>query len=75
MATKKTAHTVTGKIIGVTLLTTGRVLLATENSIYELDGAGIWQPMLIGVPDPVVDEPPPDAAKPGLFGTPHPVTP
>jgi hypothetical protein len=70
----KIVHESPGAIVSVTLLPTGRVLLATEKSIYELDGAGIWQPMKIGVPDPIV-EPEPDAAKPGLFGTPHPVTP
>ena len=69
----KIVHESPGAIVSVTLLPTGRVLLATEKSIYELDGAGVWQPMKIGVPDPIVD--PPDAAKPGLFGTPHPVTP
>jgi hypothetical protein len=64
------------KIVSVTLLPTGRVLLATENHLYELDGAGTWQPMKFGLPvepEPIPD--PPDAAKPGLFGTPHPVTP
>ena len=71
----KLVHESPGAIVSVTLLPTGRVLMATEKSIYELDGAGIWQPMKIGVPDPIVDTPPEPTAKPGLFGTPQSVTP
>jgi hypothetical protein len=61
------------KVVSVTLLPTGRVLMATESHLYELDGANIWQPMKFGIPvepEPIPD--PPGAAKPGLFGTPHP---
>jgi hypothetical protein len=41
------------KIVSVTLHPTGRMFLATETGIYELDVHNVWQPMKFGVPEEV----------------------
>jgi hypothetical protein len=48
----ESAHT----ILSVTLLPTGRMILATEKRMYELVN-GIWEPMIFA--DDPVDEPAP----------------
>jgi hypothetical protein len=58
------------KIISVTLLATGQLILATENRMYQLMN-GIWEPMIFAA-DPV-DEPIPDPVPdPVLTPTPEP---
>jgi hypothetical protein len=59
-------HETPSKIVEVTLHPTGRMFLATEKTVYELGGDGVWNPMKFAVAEPVVV--PADAnAKPGLF--------
>jgi hypothetical protein len=47
------------KIISVTLLATGRLIMATETRMYELIN-NVWEPMVFA-DDPVVDQPDPIA--------------
>lgn len=50
--TKKTLEA-SHKIVSVTLLPTGRLIMATEKRMYELV-AGVWEPMTFA-DDPVVE--------------------
>jgi hypothetical protein len=69
----KTTQDADSKITSVTLLPTGRIILATEKRVYEVDAHGVWQPMLFAVPEPPA--PDPVTTKPGLFSTPAAATP
>jgi hypothetical protein len=59
----KIVHETPNSIVSVTLHPTGRMFLATEKTVYELDAQGIWNPMKFSVAEPVVAA----DAKPGLF--------
>ena len=59
----------THKIISLSVLATGQLLLATENRVYEYK-AGVWEPMVFAddpepEPDPVAATPTPPPPETG----------
>jgi hypothetical protein len=52
-------------VVSITMLPTGRIFLATEKRLYELDGTNTWIPMKFEVAEPPAAAT--STAKPGLF--------